>query len=219
MKSELLTRKNQASINFGFATALSSTYQMVSNAKHSEEDANMIENYICKDDKIIRGAFLIQTVNTVPLIYEGPAGREADTYIQSLSIEHFELIRKFVEKNDPTEMEDFLWIQDNATSKITILSMENFRKNMKAFPSTKHVRWRDISLNEINVCQYDTPTISISYWTRIIHCIYQNKHFFWLSLWVIMLLSLIVIVIFCIIHSSSFKASLTNVYFNSPQKY
>lgn len=138
-----------------------------------------------------RGAFLIQTVNMVALvIYEGPAVHQADTYIQSIPTEHFEFLRKFVKKNDPTKTEDFLWIQDNyhvqsnfilnvtnfksnmfgsfnkinsngpesknlnvfenqfLKVQITILNMRNFRKNMKEFPSAKHVSWQDVSLNE-----------------------------------------------------------------------
>uniref|UniRef100_A0A915PRN0 Uncharacterized protein n=1 Tax=Setaria digitata TaxID=48799 RepID=A0A915PRN0_9BILA len=168
LKAELLVPKKRTSITFGFATAFSPSYQLFCHTKKPEEDTNSIENYIYEDSESIRGTFLIPAVNTVaPIICEGPAGHQADAYIQNLPSEQFELIRKFVERNDPKQTKDFLWIQDNTTSKITILNMENFRKNMKAFPAAKHVSWQDLSLDEINICRYSAQNIPI---TSVIHC-------------------------------------------------
>ncbi|KAM3727089.1 Palmitoyltransferase PFA3 [Dirofilaria immitis] len=150
------------------------------------------------------------------VIYEGPAGHQA---VQSLPTKHFELLQKFVKKNDPEEMEDLLWIQDNTASKTTILNMKNFRKNMKTFPSAKYINWQDTCLNEINVHQHVAPNTPISYSTRITRCICRNKRFFLFFLCVIILLSLIVVVIFCITLSSSFNSGYTSDHYSMPTTY
>uniref|UniRef100_A0A0R3S0R5 Regulator of G protein signaling superfamily n=1 Tax=Elaeophora elaphi TaxID=1147741 RepID=A0A0R3S0R5_9BILA len=142
-----------------------------------------------------------------PVIYEGPAGHQADIYIQSLPTEHCELIRKFLKRNDPTEMENFLWIQDNSTSKV--ISFQNYRFQIN-FPSTKHVNWQDISLNEINIYRCGSLLISITYTTQVSLCIFHNKHFFLFSFWLLMFLSLIVLVVCCIIYSSSLNSHFSN---------
>ncbi|KAM3727088.1 Palmitoyltransferase PFA3 [Dirofilaria immitis] len=125
------------------------------------------------------------------VIYEGPAGHQA---VQSLPTKHFELLQKFVKKNDPEEMEDLLWIQDNTASK-------------------------DTCLNEINVHQHVAPNTPISYSTRITRCICRNKRFFLFFLCVIILLSLIVVVIFCITLSSSFNSGYTSDHYSMPTTY
>uniref|UniRef100_A0A0M3I6J9 LEM domain-containing protein n=1 Tax=Ascaris lumbricoides TaxID=6252 RepID=A0A0M3I6J9_ASCLU len=147
-------------------------------------------------------------------------GAQADKFLQNLPLRHSEHLRKFVEANEPTESEHYVWIRNNTTSQITLLSLQTVLNYMKNTSLVKRVKWRHLSFDRITVYRYSVPSIaSTKEPIHLLPCLVKHQRYLLLILWLTIILLLISSIIFGTLYSSNNATNSTQTTLNFSQYF
>ncbi|KAH7725396.1 Protein H04M03.12 [Aphelenchoides avenae] len=145
------------------------------------------------EDDYQNGVFFLRYPDRriLPIYCERPLGIQVDAFLKSIPEKYKDRMKKFVDKEKPDDQECYLWIQEEGTSKTTVVSLktlENHFKNEKV----KRVNWRHLSVDKMSVYRYSLPVVTTKFRLRVAHFMSRHYRCCILGIWcaVILLISL-----------------------------
>ncbi|KHN82570.1 hypothetical protein Tcan_07916 [Toxocara canis] len=210
----------RASITYGFATSSSYVHRKALSSR--ESDALTGDETTEQEDDTMSDVIFIASSGTdiLPENCVRSIGAQADKFLQNLPLRHFERLRKFIEANEPKDSEQYVWIRDNTTSQVTVMSLETVMEHIKKASTVKRVKWRHLSLDRITVYRYSVPSIaSTKQCMRLAFCVRTHQRYLLLVLWLTIVLLLTVSLILGSHYSSSAETNSTNAALNVSQYF
>ncbi|CAD5219100.1 unnamed protein product [Bursaphelenchus okinawaensis] len=179
------------SISFGYAASIQAVRVethasvSVSDEEGSSYNDDQPSTSVTESDQTYReGEFFARMPNKVivPLSCECLSGREADVFLEALGDKNRDKIQKYLEKEEPDIGEYHIWIRNDDTSQVTVVSIKALENHFRS-ERVKRVKWRHMSLDKASIYRYSVPVITTKFRLRIVHFLSRNYRCCILCVW------------------------------------
>ncbi|KAI6175881.1 hypothetical protein M3Y97_00738100 [Aphelenchoides bicaudatus] len=213
------SQPNTVTISFGYAsnvhqyehTPITKTNSSNSSTTYGDEEQPSTStfnspphhpNQLEPDDRMAEFYVRLPDRQLVQLYCECPCGSEADLYLQSLPEKQKNRLKCFIETEAPDCGEYHIWIKEDETNQITVISLKTLENHFKN-KNNRRIKFRHVSMDKISIYRYSVPVITTKFRLRLVHFLSRNYRCCILFVWCLVIFFISIGIVLTVVFGSN----------------